>query len=138
MFTLISHGFIAHSYRESTRVRVPSGRYFHPDLAVVCGKLDVHADQSVLNPVVVFEILSGSTADFDLGRKGILYRSIPSLKEYILIEQRRAWVQRWARERGSWHVEEISGLGAVLPITALGCEIPLGELYIGVELEPEA
>ena len=115
---------------------VPSGRYFHPDLVVVCGKLEVLPDQTLLNPAIVFEILSDSTANFDLGRKGILYRSIPSHKEYILIEQSRPWVQRWTRQQpDAWRVEEFSGMGALLPLTALNCEIPISELYPGVELD---
>ena len=125
-------------FGQSARVRVPSGKYFHPDLAVVCGKVEVHADQSVLNPAVAFEILSPSTAGFDLGRKGVLYRSIPSLKEYILVEQAHAWVQRWTLQSGRWLAYEFSGLDTVLPITALNCEIPLSEFYVGIELEPDA
>ena len=120
------------------RVRVPTGKYFHPNLVVVCGKREFHPDETLLNPSVVFEIVSPSTKDFDLGSKGILYRSIPSLKEYILIEQSRAWVQRWTRQPGRWHGDELSGLDTILPVTALNCEIPLSELYVGVELEPDA
>lgn len=118
---------------QSARVQAPGGRHFHPDLLVVCGKLEVLPDDSVLNPAVVFEILSKSTAGFDLGRKGVFYRSIPSLQEYILVEQSRAWVQRWTRQPAPWHVDEYAGLDAVLPITALGCEIPLSELYRGAD-----
>ncbi|HEY3741445.1 MAG TPA: Uma2 family endonuclease [Bryobacteraceae bacterium] len=121
---------------QAVRVRVPSGRYFHPDLSVVCGKLDLLPDKTVLNPIVVFEILSDSTADYDLGRKGILYRSIPSLKEYILVDQSRAWVQRWNRQPDSWHVDEFSGLEAALPIAALDVEIPVAEIYDRIEFDP--
>ena len=122
----------------ATRVRVPSGRYFHPDLIVACAKQEFLPDKSLLNPSAIFEVLSDSTADFDLGRKGVLYRSIPSLQEYILIEQTRAWVQRWTRKSGSWQVDEFSGLDVVLPIATLACEIPLRELYADVEFEAEA
>lgn len=121
---------------QSTRVRVPSGKYFHPDLVVVCGKRYFHEDETLLNPTVVFEILSKSTGDYDLGRKSILYRSIPSLREYIVIDQSRAWVQQWTRESNSrWQGNEVSGLHDTLPITSLGCEIPVGEFYINVECE---
>ena len=117
---------------------MPSGRYFHPDALVICEKQQVLPDKTILNPSVLFEILSESTEDFDLGRKGVLYRSIPSLREYILIEQTHAWVQRWKRGgTGQWVVEEYSGLDAVLPIEALSCEVPLRELYLKVEFEPE-
>ncbi len=120
---------------QSTRVRVPSGKYLHPDLVAVCGKRDFNEDETLLNPTVVFEILSKTTGDFDLGRKSILYRSIPSLRQYIVIDQSRAWVQQWIRESNRWVVNEVSGLLEVLPIPSLGCEIPLGELYVNVECE---
>ena len=123
---------------QATRVRVPTGKYFHPDLVVVCGKREFDPDDTLLNPSVVFEILSPSTKDFNLGSKGILYRSIPSLKEYILIEQSRPWAQRWTRQPNGWHADELSGMDTILPITALNCEIPLSELYVEVELEPDA
>ena len=125
---------------QSTRVRVPSGKYFHPDLVVVCGKREFHPDQTLINPTVIFEILSNSTADFDLGTKGILYRSIPSLKEYIVIGQKRARAVRWTRQAApeTWQVEGFTGLDKVLPIKAIGCEIPLSELYFEVEFDPES
>ena len=122
---------------QSTRVRVRTAKYFHPDLVMVCGKREFDPDDTLLNPSVVFEILSPSTRDFDLGSKGILYRSIPSLKEYILIEQSRAWAQRWTRQPSGWRGDELSGLATILPITALNCEIPLSELYLDVELDAE-
>ena len=127
-----------HGMGSAARIRVPSGRYFHPDLSLVCGKNDLLPDKSLLNPTVIFEILSDSTAGFDFGRKNQLYRTIPSLNEYILIEQNQAWVQRWFRQAGSWRVDEFSGLDANLPIAALGCEIPLSEIYGGVDFEQEA
>ena len=128
-------GSICTAMGQSTRVRVPSGKYFHPDLVVVCGKRDFHQDETLLNPTVVFEILSKSTGDFDLGRKSILYRSIPSLRQYIVIDQNRAWVQQWTRESNKWLGNEVSGSHDILPIASLGCEIPLGELYVNVECE---
>ena len=123
-------------FATAVRVRVPSGRYLHPDLVLVCGKKELLADKSLINPTVIFEVLSESMAGFDFGRKNQLYRSIPSLNEYILIEQNQAWAQRWFRQAGSWRVDEFSGLDATLPIATLGCEIPVRELYLDVEFEP--
>jgi len=68
-----------------------------------------------------------------------MYRSIPSLKEYVVIEQIRAGAKRYVRQTGlKWVLEEILGLDAILILESVHCEIPLRELYLRVELDPEA
>ena len=119
------------------RVRIPRGRYTYPDMVAACNP-EYEEDDTLLNPVCVFEILSESTANFDLGRKFDMYRSIPSLMEYVVIEQHRASIRRYTRQPGpKWVLEEFSGLDAVLTLHSLGCQVPLSELYLHVDLDPE-
>jgi Uma2 family endonuclease len=128
----------------TVRVRIPRSSYFYPDFVVACAKPELGAHDTLLNPSIVFEILSDSTADFDLGYKGEQYRSIPTLKEYIVIEQRQAKVQRWTRQPSAgravdrWLVETFAGLDSVLPLEAADCDVPLADLYDEVEFDPEA
>ncbi len=122
------------------RVQIPRGPYYYPDMIVACGKPEVAAYDTLLNPTVIFEILSDSTGDFDRGEKCDMYLTIPSLKEYIVIEQKRARAVRWTRqpEAEKWFVEGFTGLDKVLPVAAIGCEIPLADLYFEVEFDPES
>ena len=120
------------------RVQIPQGPYYYPDFVVACGKREYAAYDTLLNPTAVFEILSESTANYDLGRKGELYQTIPSLQEYIVIEQKCPRARRWTRQSANkWLVERISGLDKVLAVEAIGCEIPFSDLYFEVDLDPQ-
>jgi len=109
------------------------GLYAYPDLAVVCGEPvfhDEHGDMLV-NPTVVFEVLSPSTAAYDRGEKSLRYRThIETLRDYVLVEQDRPHVEHLSRRPdGTWAAAEVGGLGSVLSLASIGCLIPLAELY---------
>jgi Uma2 family endonuclease len=114
------------------RVRAAADFFTYPDVVVVCGPPefdDCHQD-TVLNPVVMVEVLSPSTESYDRGRKFEHYGMIDSLKEYVLITQGRPRVEHYLRQEGHvWTFTELSGLEAVLSLSSLGCEIPLSHLY---------
>ena len=123
----------------SIRVRIPGGPYTYPYMVATCGEREYEADgETLLNPTVVFEVLSPSTADFNLGRKFDWYRSIKSLLEYIVIEQNRRFARRYTRQPDrKWILEEFEGMDAVLLVSSLNCAVPFPELYLDVEFEPE-
>lgn len=109
------------------------GLYAYPDLAVVCGEPafhDEHGDMLV-NPTVVFEVLSPSTAAYDRGEKSLRYRTqIESLQDYVIVEQDRPHVEHLSRQPdGTWLTTEVGGLDAVLALASIGCRVPLAELY---------
>lgn len=122
------------------RVRATARNYVYPDLAAVCGQphlLDVHAD-ILLNPQVVVEVLSPSTADFDYGGKFALYQTLTSLQEYVLVSQDAYLVEVYRRVAESqWMLSSYAGVDAVVPVECLGIRLPLTELYAGVEIQPE-
>jgi len=121
------------------RVAIPRRKYCYPDLVVDCGTPELAAFDTLLNPTLVIEILSKSTESFDLGRKADMYRSIPSLKGYLVIEQVRAGAKRYVRQTDlKWVLEELLGLDSILTLESVHCEIPLRELYLRVELDPKA
>lgn len=92
--------------------------------------------QTVLNPVVIFEVLSPSTADFDLGGKRRMYCTIPSVKQYVAICQDQAQVLSYTPQApGRWVEESLNSLDQTLQLESLGCEIPLAEIYERVEFE---
>jgi Uma2 family endonuclease len=121
------------------RVHVPAtGLYTYPDLAVVCGEeqyLDGTFD-TLLNPVLIAEVLSETTEAYDRGKKFELYRPIPSLREYVLVAQDRKRVEVYRlNERGYWELHEAAGDGAEAELASLGVCVALDALYRQVRLE---
>src|SRR5256885_1751370 len=82
------------------KVRMPdSRRFFYPDISVVCGEPQFHDDRTdvLLNPTLIVEVLSESTAAFDRGEKFQAYQQIDSLQEYLLIAQDKPIVEQYVR-----------------------------------------
>ena len=121
------------TYASEMRVWIPkTGLYTYPDIVVVCGEPQFIDDEfdTLLNPVLVVEVLSDSTESYDRGRKFEQYRRIDTLKEYILISQSRPYVERFVkRGDGFWQLSEFSGNDAVLAIETLSAAIPLAGIY---------
>jgi Uma2 family endonuclease len=117
------------------KVHVPSRDAFvYPDASVVCGPPSFFdATQDVLrNPSAVFEVLSDSTERFDRGEKFVGYRSVPSLREFVLISQHERRVEHYVRrDDGRWVLHDQADDGAVL--LACGGTLTLAGLYRGVE-----
>lgn len=109
-------------------------RYVYPDASIVCGPPVFDPEDkdqmSILNPTVVFEVLSETTEQYDRGRKFNDYRQIESLKAYVLISQSEPAVEVFARQAdGSWSFAAARGTEAVAPLPSVGIELPLQELY---------
>ena len=123
------------------RVKVPPTRlYTYPDVSIVCGKpqFEDRQQDTLVNPTVIFEILSRSTEGYDRGEKFANYRTLESLSDYILISQHRPLVEHYARQpNGSWLLDSYEGLAATLPLPSIGCELLLADIYDRVEW-PEA
>lgn len=107
--------------------------YFYPDLVVVCGEPTLRDDvrpDTLLDPRLIVEILSPSTAHVDRGLKSWCYRSIPSLDAYLVLEQDRPAGELARREDATtWLVQELEGADATVEIPALELELSLGSLY---------
>jgi len=115
------------------RVHSPvSGSYFYPDMVITAGEPQLEDDQfdTLLNPVLVIEVLSPGTESYDRGEKAVAYRQIHSLREYVLVSQDKAVVEQWVRlAENKWQVEEIKGLDATLRLLDGLCEIKLADVY---------
>ncbi|HEX4953460.1 MAG TPA: Uma2 family endonuclease [Thermoanaerobaculia bacterium] len=121
------------------RVRIPaSDLYTYPDVSVVCGesRLEDEQDDTLENPLVIFEVLSDSTESYDRGEKFARYRTLPSLAEYVLVSQKRPLVEHFQRQGdGSWLLRTFEA-GESMPLPALGCELAVDEIYLKVFDEP--
>jgi Uma2 family endonuclease len=113
------------------KIRVEEdNRTLVPDVSVVCGKAqrsDVDR-QAIVNPVIVFEVLSPSTANYDRGSKLHLYRRIPSLREYVIVAQDRRFASVCRRVGDLWAFEDVKA-GGVLRLEGMGIELQLDDIY---------
>ncbi|MFS8071752.1 MAG: Uma2 family endonuclease, partial [Byssovorax sp.] len=113
-------------YPSDLRVKIPStGLYTYPDASVLCDRPEFEDDaaDTLLNPQIIFEVLSDSTEDYDRGTKFKHYRSIPSFREYVLVSQTEILVEHSIRqEDGSWLLRD-HGAGGRLVLASIGCEI---------------
>ena len=110
---------------------------FYPDLQVTCAESD-RADRLVKRfPVLVVEVLSDSTASYDLGDKFAAYQQLDSLREYVLVDQERIRVQVYRRRDGQWWVDSV-GPGGRLSLESVGLEYPVEVLYEDLSEPPIA
>jgi Uma2 family endonuclease len=119
-------------FDSDARVRVQaSGNAFYPDASVVCGALEVDGDDpdSMVNPVVLVEVLSPSTADYDLGDKLLDYQSIPSLRHvvHVAFDERR--IDVWTRSGDGWAGASYRE-GATAELAAIDCRLDVAEIYL--------
>ena len=110
--------------------------YFYPDVVVVCGEPRAEDDtfDTLLNPVLIVEVLSPSTEGYDRGEKFEHYQQIASLKDYILISQDEIRVEHHYRQESEWLQSEFQGLEDVLSLLSIGCELRLSDIYRRVEV----
>lgn len=120
------------AYIRGLRVRSFPSTYVYPDLMVVTGEPlleDEHRD-TLLNPILIAEVLSPSTESYDRGRKFEGYQTLESLREYVLVAQDRPRVEHYLRQDGHvWLYTDVSGLDSSVSFASIGCEIPLAEIY---------
>jgi Uma2 family endonuclease len=105
---------------------------YYPDVSVVCGEPEMLAGRRdvITNPILVIEVLSPSTARFDRGEKFEMYRLLPSLQHFVLIEQAKVLVEHYRKEsENQWHFETLNNINQTLKIAALDLEIPLKYIY---------
>lgn len=124
------------------RVKVnQSGLYTYPDLAVVKGKPELEDDvnDTLLNPIVLIEVLSSSTQKFDRFEKFSLYKGIPSFQEYILVAQDQAKIDQFVRnDTGTWTHTTYEGAAASLKFKLVPCTIPLTDIYDQIQFVSNA
>ena len=118
------------------RVRTsPETSYFYSDVVVVCDKprFEDNAFDTLLNPIVLVEVLSPSTQAYDRGEKFKHYQQLTSLREYILVSQDEVEVKRYRRQDTEWQPTESRSLEDVLSLTSIDCELSLDDIYRRVE-----
>ena len=132
-----------HYYPSDLRVyNSANGLYTYPDVTIVCGKeeyLDEELD-TLLNPTVLIEVLSASTENYDRGTKFKLYRSIPSLKNYILVSSTEYAAEIFTRkEDNEWILNTTKEKDDRIHISSIDYDLSLADIYAQVDdLVPES
>lgn len=109
--------------------------YYQADLAVTCAGLT--GQQFVAEPILIVEVLSPSTAATDRDRKLPDYRTIPSLRDILVVSSSEPRIEHFRREGDGWKIHDLRGAGT-LRLQAFGIAIDLRELYAGVLTPAEA
>ena len=119
------------------RVRIESTDFYtYPDLSISCGRVEFEDEKQdvLLNPTVVIEVLSDSTASYDRGKKFWHYRHIASLTDYVLVSHDEPLIEHYTRQdNGGWLLRTVEGEAGLLRIDSIGCEIPLREIYRDID-----
>lgn len=127
---------------EQTVAKSIKGLFSYPDLTVVCGQPQLHDEVGdvLVNPKVIFEVLSPSTASFDRGEKFQRLRTFnESLTDYVLVWQSQPIIEHFERQpNGQWLMTEVAGLVSELHITSIDCRLKLAEIYDRVSFESPA
>jgi Uma2 family endonuclease len=124
------------------RVRIGEiGSYVYPDIVVVCGTPELEDAEldTLLNPTVIVEVLSPSTEMVDRGTKFQRYRSIPSLREYVLVSQDAYHIEHYVRQDDDqWLFSDAVGEAASLELPSIDCTLALADVYAKVTFEGDS
>ena len=123
------------AFANEMRVSIPSANsYFYPNVSVVCEepRFEDNVFDTLLNPIVVVEVLSPSTEAYDRGDKFAHYRQLQSLQEYILVSQDKVRIDHYVRHTAQWILTDFQELDQHLPLTSIQYELPLKEIYESV------
>jgi Uma2 family endonuclease len=127
-------------YPSDMRVKCPTGLVTYPDSSIVCGEREFDDDHrdTLLNPQILFEVLSPSTEAYDRGKKFQHYRTLPSLREYVLIAQDHPCVEKFLlpNDGGPWTWTAQSERGDILTLGSCEASVRLADLYAGVDFPP--
>ena len=109
----------------------PKGAYFYPDVVIVCGEphFEDNVFDTLLNPILVMEVLSPSTEVYDKGEKFRHYQELASLREYILVSQDKVRVEQYRLAKTQWVQTEYHAPEDVLSLASIGCELSLRDIY---------
>lgn len=125
-------------YASDFRVKIRDGHNVYPDVAVACGDIEVEGnDTTLLNPIVVFEVLSKSTEKRDRGDKAEDYFRLKSLQEYLLVSQYRVRVEHFSRQKNNdWTLRFYEDLNDTIELKSINCRISLQLIYLKLKLSP--
>lgn len=129
------------SITTEVKVWVESRRkFYYPDVFVFCGEPSFYKkrNDTIINPVLIVEVLSDGTEAKDRGKKFFAYQSLDFFAEYVLVSQKSPLVEQFIKQSdGSWKYLATIGLKSIVKLESIGVELTLKEIYQRVEFEEE-
>jgi Uma2 family endonuclease len=120
-------------YNSDTRIHIEKNSLFtYPDISIICGEPQTRDDDdfNVLNPTVIIEVLSHSTRRYDQLAKFQLYRDIPSLREYVLVDTETVSIESYfVNQHGYWELRECKHINESLVFQSIDISLPLQDIY---------
>ena len=134
---LVPHG--CHVYGLDVKIHTGDGINTFPDVSVICGQNRYYLGKkdTVLNPLLVVEVLSPSTENYDRTEKFEHYQTVETLTDYLLVEQDEARVTLYTRRADYWEMRVITGLAGRVFLLSVDVTLSLSEIYTLIEFEPE-
>ncbi len=125
-------------YASDFRIKIRDGHNVYPDVAVACGEIQTEGNETtLLNPIVVFEVLSKSTEKRDRGDKAEDYFKLNSLQDYVLVSQYRVRVEHFSRQKNNvWTLKIYEDLNDVVELNSIKCKISLELIYLKLNISP--
>ncbi len=120
------------AFGSDLRLTTPAGLFTYPDVMVICGQIDLTRDHpdTVTNPALLVEVLSEATRDYDRGEKFMLYKSIPTLRDYLLIEQDRVLIEHHALSSDAvWTATRVDRRDASVDIAPIPVTLRVADVY---------
>ena len=123
-------------FNSDMKIQIPAFNHFvYPDAVVVCEKPEPYQNNNdvIINPILIVEVMSPSSQVYDQGEKFFKYRTLPSLKEYVLASQEQPWVNALYREKPNTWIDTVEDqLENSICFKSIDCEIALKRIYKGV------
>ncbi len=121
------------------RLKIHAELYTYPDVSIVCGKAEFEEVETdtLLNPTVIIEVLSPSTAQYDRGVKFRHYRTLGSLQEYVMIAQDSVHLEHYVRQGDQWLLTDVDKPNVVVALASIDCTLAVSSVYEKVSFETE-
>jgi Uma2 family endonuclease len=125
-------------YASDFRVKIREAHFVYPDVAVACGDIETENNETtLLNPIVIFEVLSKSTEKRDRSDKAEDYFKLDSLQDYVLVSQYRVRVEHFARQKNNvWTLKIYEDLDETVELDSIKCKVSLKLIYLKLKISP--
>jgi Uma2 family endonuclease len=144
IYAVLNFAFRGKPYRAfvtDQRLWIPRQQiYTYPDVMVIEGELQLQTGRkdTVMNPLLIVEVLSTSTQNYDRGNKFLAYRTIPSFQEYILVDQYSQCIEHYVKVNlKQWTFQEYDETDTVVKLSVMNLELAIADIYDKVTFEPE-
>jgi Uma2 family endonuclease len=109
-------------------------KYFYPDVSVVCGEIEIDPalPERIANPIMLIEVLSDGTEDYDRTTKFNYYKLIHSLQDYLIVEQDRPHITHYTRRREMWVPTEYKGMEAQIPLPSINFTLLMTDVSLDI------